>query len=180
MSLRTRRLGSYLFGIGAMIALAAGSMPSAWSQGTSTEIVIGQSGALSGPLDEIGKEMKTGAEAYFNVVNQAGGVNGRKIRLVSLDDSGEPERAKANTQKLIGADNALALLGCSGEHTIKAILPLVDKARIPFIAAAGGDQNLRDPFNRYVFNIRASYVEETERGIDQYVRRGIDKIALFY
>lgn len=176
MSLRTCRVAISLFFIGTAIASA---MP-AWSQSAPAEIVIGQSGALSGPADEIAREMKAGAEAYFKVINQAGGVNGRKIKLVSLDDGGEPDRAKANTQKLIAEDNALALFGYSGEHTIKAVLPLVDKAKIGFIAAAGGDQNLRDPFNRYIFNIRASYLEETERGIDQYVRRGINKIALFY
>ena len=176
MSLRTCRVAISLFFIGTAIASA---MP-AWSQSAPAEIVIGQSGALSGPADEIAREMKAGAEAYFKVINQAGGVNGRKIKLVSLDDGGEPDRAKANTQKLIVEDNALALFGYSGEHTIKAVLPLVDKAKIGLIAAAGGDQNLRDPFNRYIFNIRASYLEETERGIDQYVRRGINKIALFY
>ena len=176
MSLRTCRVAISLFFIGTAIASA---MP-AWSQSAPAEIVIGQSGALSGPADEIAREMKAGAEAYFKVINQAGGVNGRKIKLVSLDDGGEPDHAKANTQKLIAEDNALALFGYSGEHTIKAVLPLVDKAKIGFIAAAGGDQNLRDPFNRYIFNIRASYLEETERGIDQYVRRGINKIALFY
>ena len=176
MSLRTCRVAISLFFIGTAIASA---MP-AWSQSAPAEIVIGQSGALSGPADEIAREMKAGAEAYFKVINQAGGVNGRKIKLVSLDDGGEPDRAKANTQKLIAEDNALALFGYSGEHTIKAVLPLVDKAKIGFIAAAGGDQNLRDPFNRYIFNIRASYLEETERGIDQYVRRGINKIALLY
>ncbi len=131
-------------------------------------------------MDEIGKEMKAGAEAYFSFVNQTGGINGRKIKLVSLDDAGEPDRAKANTQKLIAEDNALALLGYSGEHTIRAILPLIDKSKVPFIAPASGDQSLRDPFNRYIFNTRASYFEETERGIDQFVRRGINKIALFY
>lgn len=180
MSLRIFRVTSCLVGIAGAIALAAGSISTAWPQSAATDIVIGQSGALSGPLDEIGKEMKAGAEACFNAVNQAGGVNGRKIKLVSLDDAGEPDRAKANTQKLIGEENALALFGYGGENTIKAILPLVDKARIPFIAAASGDQNLRDPQNRYIFNVRASYFEETERGIDQYVRRGINKIALFY
>lgn len=166
--------------MGAAALLATGLLSGAWAQGAAADIVIGQSGALSGPLDEIGKEMKAGAEAYFNVVNQAGGINGRKIKLISLDDGGEPDRAKANVQKLIGEDNALALLGLSGEHTIKVILPLADKAKVPIIGAASGDQSLRDPFNRYIFNTRASYFEETERGIDQYVRRGISKIALFY
>ena len=177
MSLRTCRVKNGLVGIG--VALATGLFSPAWSQPAGTELVIGQSGALSGPHDEIGKEMKAGAEAYFNAVNQGGGINGRKIKLISLDDGGEPDRAKANTQKLID-ENVIALLGYSGEHTIKVVLPMIDKAKVPFIAPASGDQNLRDPFNRYIFNVRASYFEETERGIDQYVRRGINKIALFY
>lgn len=169
-----------VFAGGVMLATGNGMIGPAGAQLPPNEIVIGQSAAMSGPADEIGMEMKAGAEAYLNAINLAGGINGRKIKLVSLDDGGEPDRAKANTQKLIAENNALALFGYSGEHTIKAVLPLIDKNKIPFIAAAGGDQNLRDPFNRYIFNTRASYFEETERGIDQYVRRGINKIALFY
>ena len=176
MSLRKSRLVGRIARLAGTIMLACGFAATALAQ----DIVIGQSGALTGPLDEIAKEMKAGAEAYFNTVNQSGGVNGRKIKFVSLDDAGEPAKATANTQKLIGDENALALLGFSGENTIKAVLPLVDKAKIPFIAAASGDQNLREPFNRYYFNIRASYFEETDRGIDQYVRRGVNKIALLY
>lgn len=179
MSLKNRRWANRFVHMTGAMVLAIGVLIPALAQGTG-DIVIGQSGALTGPLDEIGKEMKAGIEAYFNVVNQSGGINGRKIKLVSLDDAGEPARATANTQKLIGDEGALALLGYSGEHTIKVVLPLVDKAKIPFVAAASGDQNLREPFNRYYFNVRASYFEETERGVDQYVRRGINKIALLY
>ncbi len=176
MSLKNNRLARRIAKIVGVMVLAGGFTATAIAQ----EIVIGQSGALTGPLDEIAKEMKAGAEAYFNIVNQAGGVNGRQIKLISLDDAGEPAKATANTQKLITEDNALALLGFSGENTIKVILPLVDKAKVPFIGAASGDQNLREPFNRYYFNTRASYFEETERGVDQYVRRGVTKIALLY
>lgn len=153
----------------------------AFAQGvTADTIVIGQSGALSGPADEIGKEMKAGAEAYFNAVNQAGGIAGRKIKFVSLDDAGEPDKAKANTQKLVTEEAVLALLGYSGDHTIKVAMPIVDKAKVPFIAPASGDQSLHEATNRYVFNIRASYMEEVDRMVDQLVRRGINKIALFY
>ncbi len=176
MSLRKNRLVSRASQIAGAMLLASCLVASPSAQ----EIVVGQSGALTGPLDEIAKEMKAGAEAYFNIVNQGGGVNGRKIKFVSLDDAGEPAKATANTQKLIGDENAIALLGYSGENTIKAILPLVDKTKIPFVGAASGDQNLREPFNRYYFNTRASYFEETERGVDQYVRRSVNKIALLY
>lgn len=147
---------------------------------TADSITIGQSGALSGPADEIGRGMQAGAAACFNAVNQAGGIFGRKIRLVSLDDGGEAERAKSNTQKLLGEENVLALLGYSGDHTIKAALPLIEKSRVPFIGPASGEQTLREPVNRYIFNVRASYVDETEQMIDQLVRRGITRIALFY
>jgi len=174
------RLSRNLQKFAALVACAM-TLPAsqAFAQATG-DIVIGQSAALTGPADEMGKEFKAGAEAYFNVVNQAGGVNGRKIKFVSLDDAGDAEKGKANTNKLITEENALALFGFSGEHAIKALLPIVEKAKIPFIAAASGDQNLRDPFNRYFFNIRASYMEETDRMIDQYVRRGVTKIAMFY
>ena len=65
---------------------------------TPTSILIGQSAALSGPAMELGTEMRAGALAYFHVVNAAGGVNGRKIELRSLDDGYEPDRAVANTR----------------------------------------------------------------------------------
>lgn len=183
MSLRICHLptlaGQLVGALAAAFTLALGLAAPAGAQG-SGEIVIGQSGALTGQLDEIGKEMKAGAEAYFNVINQGGGIGGRKIKFVSLDDAGDPAKATANTQKLITEENALALFGYSGEHTIKAMLPLVDKNKIVFFGAASGDTNLRDTTSRYIFNTRASYVDETERLVDQYVRRGIKKIALFY
>lgn len=178
-----RPTGSFLRIVLALTAasgLVAAPYTRAQVPGTADAIVIGQSAALTGPADEIGKEFKAGAEAWFNTVNQAGGINGRKVKLVSLDDGGEDARAKTNTQKLIAEDNVLALFGYSGDHVIKAVMPLVEKAKVPFFAPASGEQALREPFNRYVFNLRASYMEETDRIVDQYVRRGVTKIALFY
>ena len=168
---------TFLLAAGALAIFAASP---AFSQSAGDVFVVGQSATLSGPAEEIGKEIKAGADAYFNAVNQAGGIAGRKIKFISLDDGGEAEKAKANTQKLITDENALVLFGYAGEHAIKAALPIIEKSKVPFVAAASGDQNLREPFNRYFFNVRASYMEETERMVDQYVRRGVNKIALFY
>ena len=128
---------------------------------TADTIFIGQSAALSGPAEQLGKEMKTGAEAYFDLVNKAGGINGRKIKLVSLDDGYEPEKAAANTRKLINENKVLALFGYVGTPTSNAALPIFTEAKIPFIGAFTGAQSLRDPFNRYIFNVRASYFDET-------------------
>lgn len=147
---------------------------------TADAITLGQSASLTGPMGELGAEMKAGAEAYFNAVNEAGGVNGRKIYLLSLDDAGAPDRTKANTMKLINDEKVFALFGYTGAYSINPILPLVEKNKVPLFAPASGDMATREPVSRYVFNIRASYVEETEKIVEQLTRRGLTKIALFY
>ena len=153
----------------------------ALAQGVSADtILIGQSAALSGPALELGKEMKSGAEAYFDVINKSGGINGRKIKLVSIDDGYEPEKAAANTKKLINDDKVLALFGYVGTPTSNASLPIFTEAKVPFIGAFTGAQSLREPFNRYVFNVRGSYFDETEQIVGHLVQQGIKKIAVFY
>ena len=153
----------------------------ALAQGVTTDtILIGQSAALSGPAEQLGNEMKSGAQAYFDVINKSGGVNGRKIRLVSLDDGYEPEKAAANTRKLIAEDKVLALFGYVGTPTSNAALPIFTEAKVPFVGAFTGAQSLREPFNRYIFNVRASYFDETEQIVAHLVQQGITKIAVFY
>ena len=153
----------------------------AMPQGVTTDtILIGQSAALSGPAEQLGKEMQAGAMAYFDAVNQSGGINGRKIKLLSLDDGYEPEKAAANTKKLITEDKILALFGYVGTPTSNAALPIFTQAKVPFIGAFTGAQSLREPFNRYVFNVRASYFDETEAIVQHLVQSGAKRIAVFY
>jgi len=147
---------------------------------TADTILIGQSAALSGPAEELGKEMKSGAEAYFDAVNSSGGIHGRMIKLISVDDGYEPEKAAANTRKLISEDKVLALFGYVGTPTSNAALPIFTGAKVPFIGAFTGAQSLRDPFNRYIFNVRASYFDETEQIVGHLVQQGIKRIAVFY
>ncbi len=173
---------AYFHHIGWMAAMALlpFSTP-AMSQGVSADtILIGQSAALSGPAEELGKEMKSGAEAYFDAINKSGGINGRKIKLVSVDDGYEPERAATNTKKLITEEKVLALFGYVGTPTSNAALPIFTAAKVPFIGAFTGAQSLRDPFNRYIFNVRASYFDETEQIVGHLVQQGIKRIAVFY
>ncbi len=152
-----------------------------FAQGVSVDtILIGQSAALSGPAEQLGKEMKAGAEAYFDVVNKRGGINGRKIKLISVDDGYEPDKAAANTKKLIEEEKVLALFGYVGTPTSNAALPIFTAARVPFVGAFTGAQSLRDPLNRYIFNVRASYFDETELIVAHLVQQGITKIAVFY
>ena len=105
---------------------------------------------------------------------------GRRIKLVSLDDGYEPDRAKANTERLIKKDKVFALFGYVGTPTSYAVLPMVTAARIPFFAPFTGAQGLREPFNRYVFNIRASYFDETERLVNWLTHSFKKRIAVFY
>jgi ABC-type branched-subunit amino acid transport system substrate-binding protein len=147
---------------------------------TNDTIVIGQSAALTGPAAELGIEMRRGAQMYFDVINQNGGIHGRKITLISLDDGYEPPRAEANTKQLIEKDKVFALFGYVGTPTSAASIPISTEAKVPFFGAFTGAQLLREPFNKYIFNVRASYFDETEEIVDYLVKIGVKKIAVFY
>ena len=165
----------------ALLSIMSAICGAASAQGVSSStILIGQSAAQSGPAQELGKEMRAGAEAYFEAINKAGGINGRKIKLISLDDGYEPDKAVANTRKLINDEKVLALFGYVGTPTSNAALPVFTEAKVPFIGAFTGAQSLRDPFNRYIFNVRASYFDETEDIVGHLVQQGIKKIAVYY
>ncbi len=143
-------------------------------------ILVGQSAAFSGPAARLGEAMREGASVYFDSVNASGGVHGRKIRLRSLDDGYEPARTVANTQKLLSEEPVFALFGYVGTPTSYAVLPLVNDARVPFFAPFTGAQGLREPFNRYVFNIRAGYFDETEKLVSWLLYKSKKKIAVFH
>lgn len=144
------------------------------------EIVLGQSVALTGPAQELGKEMQLGAKTYFDQINAAGGIRGKKIVLRTLDDGYEPPRAEANTKKFVEDGDVLALFGYVGTPTSAASIPVATKAKVPFFGAFTGAELLRTPLNRYVFNVRASYFDETEAIVRQMTQGGVTRIAVFY
>jgi ABC-type branched-subunit amino acid transport system substrate-binding protein len=143
-------------------------------------IVLGQSVALTGPAQQLGLDMQTGARLYFDAVNAKGGVNGRKIVLKTLDDGYEPDRAAANTRKLIGEDKVFALFGYVGTPTAAAAMPIFTEAGVPFVGAFTGAELLRSPLNRNIFNVRASYYDETEAIVQHLTAMGVSRIAVFY
>ncbi|WP_295640836.1 ABC transporter substrate-binding protein [uncultured Methylibium sp.] len=149
------------------------------AQAERNRIVLGQSAALSGPAAELGLQFQRGAKLYFERLNARGGINGRVIELRSLDDGYEPERCKANTERLI-REEVFALFGYIGTPTSLAALPLATAAKVPFVAPFTGAQALRDPFNRYAFHVRASYFDETARIVNQLASLGTKKIAVFH
>lgn len=127
------------------------------------EIILGQSAAITGPAEQLGNGMKAGLTACFESVNAQGGINGRKIKLTTLDDGYEPERAIANTLSLVEKDKVFLLIGEVGTPTANAVLPIVEKEKIPFFGAFTGAESLRTPFQKQVINIRGSYYQEMEK-----------------
>ncbi len=159
------------------VALAGLGAPAFAQSGN--RIVIGQSAALSGPASALGEQFRLGAQLVFEKLNARGGVGGRQIELRSLDDGYEPERCAANTRKLIDG-GALALFGYIGTPTSLAALPLINAAKMPFIAPFSGAEALRTPFNRNAFHVRASYFDETAEIVKQVTAIGIKRIGVFY
>ena len=146
---------------------------------SSNRLVIGQSAALTGPASALGEQFRFGAQLVFERTNARGGVGGRQIELRSLDDGYEPERCAANTKKLIDG-GAFALFGFVGTPTSVAALPLVNAAKLPFIAPFTGAEALRTPFNRYAFHVRASYFDETAEIVKQTTALGVRRIGVFH
>ncbi|MHB8668531.1 MAG: ABC transporter substrate-binding protein [Burkholderiales bacterium] len=171
-----KRLAACLLSL-AVTAPALSSAESGVSAGT---VLLGQSAPLTGPAAALGTEMRTGAKVYFDYVNSKGGVYGRKIELRSLDDGYEPARTVPNTKKLIDEDKVFALFGYVGTPTSAAALPIFTQAKVPFFGPFTGAELLRDPFNPYIFNVRASYYDETEKIVEQLVSTGAKNIAVFY
>jgi branched-chain amino acid transport system substrate-binding protein len=98
--------------------------------------------------------MRIGIEAYFAKINKSGGINGRQLKLVSMDDGYEPTRTVENTKKLLSGAGVFALLGYVGTPTSNAVLPLVTEGKVPFIGPFTGTKSLREPFNRHFSSIR--------------------------
>ena len=131
------------------------------------EVVLGMSTALSGPAAALGKDMREGVLAGFERANRAGGVNGRKLRLVALDDGYEPSRTAPNMRQLVDKENVLAVIGNVGTPTAIVAIPIAIEQKTLFFAAYTGAGVLRNkPPDRYVVNYRASYVEEAGTMID--------------
>ncbi|HKY02535.1 MAG TPA: ABC transporter substrate-binding protein [Burkholderiales bacterium] len=148
-------------------------------QAQGTPIVIGQSTPLSGGNKELGEDIRDGALAYFKKVNEAGGINGRKIELVTLDDANDKAKSQANTKLLIEQHNAVALFGYPSATLSIPNLPAVEKAKMAFFAPFTGADPMR-VFNRHVFNHRASYADELNAIVDHYSSIGVKRFAVLH
>ncbi len=174
MNRTMRRIAGWMLALGWPLAAAA-------QDGiTPTSVLIGQSAAFSGPAAQLGVHMRDGAKLWLDHVNAQGGIHGRTIQLRTRDDKYEANLAAENTRRFVNDDRVFALFAYVGTPTSQASLPIFTEARVPFVAPFTGAELLRQPFNRYVFNVRASYYDETEAIVDHLYRIGARRIAVFH
>ena len=148
------------------------------------EIVLGMSAAFSGPSRGLGSELYRGARAYFNHANANGGVGGRKVALKLYDDGYQPDPCVRNTMKLMLEDRVFLLFGYVGTPTVTRVLPLLKKFQDEqvylFFPFTGAQPQREPPYGDFAFNLRASYRQETAGLVDNFVRVGRKRIAVFY
>ena len=169
---------------GIAVVLLAGLLgsPALAEDGVSVKsILFGQVAAFTGPAQDLGQGMRQGILAAFDEANRGGGIGGRTLELKTRDDGYEPEKTVAATKQILDDDKVFAVIGAVGTPTSKANEPLATEAKVPFIGPFTGAEFLRNPFNRYVINVRASYFEETEAWIEHLTKDlGITRIAILY
>jgi branched-chain amino acid transport system substrate-binding protein len=161
------------------LALLGGAAHAADRGITPTEIRIGASAALSGPLGPQTQDYNAGARLYFDAVNAAGGVSGRKIVYTTLDDGFDVKRAVDNTRKLIDESTFLIFNNTGTPHTA-AILPLLQQSQTVLFGPVTGASAFRGRFNRLVFHVRASYATEVRHILAQLKEAGLTRVAIFY
>ena len=152
--------------------------------GANGEIVLGVSAAFSGPSRGLGTELYRGAYSYFSRVNEAGGINGRQIALKMYDDGYQPDPCVENTMKLMLEDEVFLLFGYVGTPTVTRVLPLLKKFQdeniFMFFPFTGAQPQRQPPYGDFAFNLRASYAQETAGLVNNFVRIGKERIAVFY
>ncbi len=170
-------------GLGLMVLSLAGMGAPAQPQTpglSDKEIVIGSCAALEGPSKFLGTETVTGAQTYFQMVNDEGGVGGRKLRLVSYDDSYDPAKAEECFNRLM-QQKVFALGFFVGTPTAVKYVPLAESAKIPLVGLFAGAQVLYTPLRHWVINVRASYFDETREQMDGVTGTlGYKKVGVIY
>jgi branched-chain amino acid transport system substrate-binding protein len=143
------------------------------------DILIGASLPLSGPNAAAGQEGLTAAKAAFDAINSAGGIGGRKIQLIALDDEFSPPKA-ANNVKQLEAKGVVALFNCWGTASCSAMMPIINEAKLPLVTGIAGGGPMRAASGRYAFNLRPTTDDEIGRMVKQMQTIGQDHIAVVY
>ncbi len=147
---------------------------------TDTQILVGTSAPLSGHAAYLGRNIVSGMQAYFNYLNDHGGIHGRKIINVAYDDDYNPPLMISNVRRLINESHVFALIGLVGTPTTLTVIKICQDSKIPLLFPFTGAHELRYPFKKYVVNLRPSYWNECAAAIDYFVKHGKRRFAVFY
>lgn len=162
--------------------LAAAAMQAAAAEVgvTGSVIRIGQTVGITGTVAGPVKEMNEGANAYFSLVNRQGGIHGRKIEMIVLDDKFDPALTLANAEMLIKEEQVFALFQGRGTPHTQGLLRLLEANNVPLIAPSTGAAIFHEPPHRLLFNIRAKYQDEVIKAIEHFATIGISAISLLH
>ncbi|KAF2956891.1 ABC transporter substrate-binding protein [Marinitoga sp. 38H-ov] len=148
---------------------------------TDTEIKIGTFQAMSGPVAVIGQSVANGMNAYFNYVNENGGVYGRKINLIVADDQFNPAKTTVEVKRMIENDKVFALVGGLGTPGNLAVMDYVNEKRVPYVYQASGSSLLAIPPKKYIFPVQPNYTLEGNIVMNYLVKtKRAKKIAIVY
>jgi branched-chain amino acid transport system substrate-binding protein len=145
-----------------------------------TRILLGQTVGVTGTVAGPVKEMNEGANAYFSKINKEGGVHGRKIEMLVLDDKFDPKLTLANAETLIKKEGVFALFQGRGTPHTQGILPLLEANNVPLVAPSTGADTFHTPVNRYLFNVRAKYQDEVVKAVEHFATIGINAIGILH
>lgn len=162
------------------IILALFAPVAAWAE----DIVLGMSAAFRGSSKALGIELYRGSMAYIQEINRLGGINGQQIVIQAYDDGYNPIPTINNTIKLIEKDEVFLLFNYVGTPTVTRILPLLSRYQnrhiYLFFPFTGAQPQRQIPYEKFVFNLRASYQQETAGLVDNFLKINRKRIAVFY
>jgi branched-chain amino acid transport system substrate-binding protein len=164
-----------LFTVGIAISSAPAQAPGV----TDNSILIGSCSALDGPARFLGNQTVLGATTYLHSINDEGGLFGRKVQLLALDDGYDPDKAPACFKRMTKED-VFALGFFVGTPTAKVYVPMAQDEKIPVVGLFTGAQMLYEPLKHYVINVRASYYDETREQVDRLWDINIRKVGVLY
>ncbi len=148
---------------------------------TKNEIVLGTLQDLSGPIAAFGKQVRFGMDMRVAEANEAGGIHGRKVKLVTEDMGYDPKKALLGAQKLIGRDKVFALVGTLGSSTSLAVMPEAFKANVPHLFPVAAAREMYEPLHPLKYSFAATYYEQMRAGVKHMVKqKNSKKVCTLY
>lgn len=143
-------------------------------------ILVGQSAGITGGQARYSQDVRSGIEAAFSAANASGGVRGRPVRLMTLDDAGKKDAVVSNTKALVEQHGVVSLIGYTSGAGVEASLSYLDGAGVPLIGPATGNMGIRADFHKALFHVRAGYADEMRKMVSHLATMGLTRFAVAY